>query len=254
MSVWAISDPHLSFGVVGKDMGVFGPLWEGYTDKIRENWLSLISEKDLVLIPGDISWAKRLSEAMPDLEWLHSLPGTKVLLKGNHDYWWTSLNKVMEALPSSLHIIQNNVFKWNNVSIGGSRLWDTDQYSFNSIINFKNEGPLPLNKEAKEEQRRIFLREMERLEISLKSLDQGALFRIALTHYPPIGLELQESEVSIVLEKYNVNICVFGHLHNVKEECKNLMGERNNIQYILSSCDYCHFKPLKILDKDQLCP
>lgn len=235
-NVWALSDLHLSFGTQNKSMEVFGPLWSNYTEKIKENWTSVVGPEDLVLIAGDISWAMNKEEVMPDLEWIDRLPGTKLMIKGNHDYWWPSSSKLAEMLPPSIHFIHNNAFHWNNISFAGSRLWDTSEYSF------PKEGRL----EAKEVDEKIFQRELVRLETSLKALDQTARLRIALTHYPPIGYQLQPSKASELLERYNVTICVFGHLHAL-EEGKPLFGSRGPIRYILTACDYLKFHPLRIV-------
>src|ERR1700690_1967274 len=116
MAIWAIADLHLAFGTPEKSMEVFGEPWITYTDKIKKNWLELISSEDLVLIHGDISWAMRPEEARIDLEWIHQLPGTKVILRGNHDYWWTSLRQIEKILPPPLHLIQNKAFQWKHVS------------------------------------------------------------------------------------------------------------------------------------------
>lgn len=245
MSIWAIADLHLSFGVPEKTMEVFGPEWINYGEKLKENWSAVVRPDDLVLIAGDISWAMRTHEAKIDLEWIGALPGTKVMIKGNHDYWWSSLSKVEEIIPPSLHVIQNNAFHWNDCSIGGARLWDTDEYSFDGYIEYR-ESPVAPSKEEKPDQEKIFKRELERLELSLKCLDQSAKQRLVLTHYPPINAELAPSLASALLEKYHVDICVFGHLHNVKKGVR-LFGVHKGIQYYLTSSDYLDFKPLLIL-------
>src|SRR4029077_7669031 len=136
MAVWAIADLHLSFGVPNKQMDVFGSHWKGYTEKIEEHWRSCITPDDLVLIPGDISWALHLEEVIPDLDWIDHLPGTKVLIKGNHDYWWSSLSKLKSILPPSCHLIQNNSWTWQDISIAGTRLWDIPGLNFNGIVDF----------------------------------------------------------------------------------------------------------------------
>lgn len=246
MKIWAISDPHLSFGVLNKNMDVFGSKWKGYTDKIKENWEKQISTNDLILIPGDISWAMEAKEAIPDLEWLHALKGTKVILKGNHDYWWGSLNKAKAILPSSIHLIHNNALYWPGVAIGGTRLWDTSEYNFNEYIDYIPNPKVKI-KETQEDQQKIFERELIRLEMSLKELKADAPLRIALTHYPPISADLKDSKASKILEKYQVNICLFGHLHNVKQEA-HLFGEKNGVKYILTSCDYLNFNPIQIAE------
>lgn len=136
MAVWAIGDLHLSFGTPEKKMDVFGPHWIDHPKKIEAHWREKITKDDLVLIPGDISWSKSIAGAMPDLEWIHSLPGTKVMIRGNHDYWWSSLKRLREIMPPSIHLIQNDTFTWNNIIIGGARLWDTPEYNFNSYIPY----------------------------------------------------------------------------------------------------------------------
>ncbi|WP_075883167.1 metallophosphoesterase [Candidatus Protochlamydia sp. W-9] len=249
-SIWAIADLHLPFGAPNKHMRIFGPQWEEYTDKIKQSWLELVAENDLVLIPGDISWAMRLEEARLDLDWIGQLPGTKVLLKGNHDYWWGSLSKIQSILPPSCHLIQNNSFFWNGVNIAGARLWDIPGISFNEWIDFKDFACIKkINDEDRsEESQKIYERELKRLETSLKTMHSQAKLRIAMTHYPPIGANLEETEVSRLLEKYHINICVFGHLHNVKAD-REIFGMHNDIRYQLVACDYLHqFKPIKIAE------
>ncbi len=241
MSVWAIADLHLSFGVPEKTMEVFGPEWANYGEKLKTNWLAVVQPDDLVLIAGDISWAMRIEDAKIDLDWIDALPGTKVMIKGNHDYWWSSLSKVKSILPPSIHIIQNTAYQWNEYSIGGARLWDTDEYGFNDYIDFR-ETSVPSSKEEKPDQERIFKRELERLELSLKAMDQSAAKRLVMTHYPPISAELEPSKAAALLEKYNVNVCVFGHLHNVKRGVA-MFGNRSGVGYHLTSCDYLDFKP-----------
>lgn len=249
MAVWAIADLHLAFGVPNKSMDVFGEPWTNYTEKIKKNWLENIGPDDLVLIPGDISWAMKLEEARPDLEWIHQLPGTKVILRGNHDFWWTSIKQIEAILPPSIHLIQNNTCHWKDFSIAGARLWDTPEYRFNTFINYM-ENPRA-KKLADEEDRsaeaeKIFQRELGRLELSLKEMAKKDTLRIAMTHYPPIGADLAPSQTSALLEKYKVKICAFGHLHNVRKGALPF-GEKNGIRYCLTSADYLDFMPLKLM-------
>jgi predicted phosphohydrolase len=251
MSIWALSDPHLAFGVPAKTMEDFGPAWSQYADRISTNWKKKVSPDDLVLIPGDISWAMRLDEALIDLQWIDALPGTKVILRGNHDYWWPSASKLTKALPPSILFIQNNALLWNGIAIGGSRLWDTPEYGFEAFIDFhqnpkaKTDTREEFNKE-KEEEERIFLRELERLKLSLSQMDKNGQIRIAMTHYPPIGADLLPSRASQILEEFQVDICVFGHLHNVKPGALPF-GKTRGVQYLLASCDYLQFNPLKVI-------
>lgn len=249
MTIWAIADLHLSFGVANKEMGIFGSHWENHAEKISKSWSTVVLPNDLVLIPGDISWAMTAAEVKPDLDWIDRLPGTKVLLKGNHDYWWGSVSKVKSLLPPSCHIIQNGSFFWNGVSIAGSRLWDTPEYSFGNIIErtYENQQkPGLTHTDHSEDKEKIFQRELGRLELSLQSMNPQAVVRIAMTHYPSIGLDLKDSRVSRLLEKYGVNQCVFGHLHNVKPG-QSIFGDHHGINYHLVACDFLNFTPLKIL-------
>lgn len=248
MTIWALADLHLSFGVPDKGMEVFGSKWKNHPEKISANWLKLIKDDDLVLLPGDISWAMRPEEAKVDLDWIDALPGTKVMLRGNHDYWWSSLRKVEKVLPSSIHLVQNNVFRWKDVVIGGSRLWDTPEYSFGNFIEYVNNPRAnALTKvDNPVEAEKIFERELARLELSLKAMPRDTKIKIAMTHYPPIGGDLQASRASALFEKYGISHCVFGHLHNVRDH-ELPFGSRNGVDYTLVSCDYVDFCPVKIV-------
>jgi len=244
MTIWAIGDLHLAIGIPEKSMEIFGANWMNYMQRIRENWLQVVEDTDLVLIPGDISWAMKFEDALVDLKWIDMLPGTKVLLKGNHDYWWPSNKKLAQNLPSSIHFVNNNVFNWNNVTIGGSRLYDTEEYSFSPFIEMQGPSLYKTKKMEKEQERKIFERELCHLQLSLQQLDKNASFRIAMTHYPPISAELQESRASKLLEAYQIDVCVFGHLHNIKRN--RLFGKKNHILYLCVSADYLRFVPLKV--------
>lgn len=247
MSIFALADLHLAHAVPSKDMSVFGKDWLDYMPRIEQNWKKNVSADDLVLLPGDISWAMRPEEAKIDLEWIDNLPGTKVLIRGNHDYWWTSLSQVKKVLPPSLHVIQNNAFQWNNVSIGGAKLFDSNEYQFSEIINYV-ENPLakkPKETTSPQEVEKIFERELLRLESSLRDLDPKADLRIVMSHYPPIGADLAASRASTLMKKYKVDVCVFGHLHSVKKG--NLVfGRSQDIDFYLTAADFLEFIPLKI--------
>ncbi|MBS0620733.1 MAG: metallophosphoesterase [Verrucomicrobia bacterium] len=250
MTIWALSDPHLAFGAPSKSMEVFGPDWKDYAEKIATHWKQQIAPSDLVLIPGDISWAMKLEEALIDLKWIDALPGTKLLIRGNHDYWWSSKAKMTPLLPPTIHCLHNDAFVWNEVAIGGSRLWDTQEYNFNTYITFQEnprarmKTPEELLKE-KEEDERIFARELERLKLSLSQLKKECKTQIAMTHYPPIGADLAPSKASAILEAHQIDICVFGHLHNVKKGSLPF-GEARGVKYLFTSCDYLDFIPLRV--------
>ncbi|MEM8629304.1 MAG: metallophosphoesterase [Chlamydiota bacterium] len=245
MKFWAFADLHLSLGVPEKSMEVFG--WEGYIQKMAESWDHMVGEKDVVLLAGDHSWASDEEEARKDLSWIEERPGRKVLIKGNHDRWWSSRAKVEKILPPSLQVIQNDAVLIEGVAIGGARLWDSWEYSYEERIVFEK------NEYAKEkirdpaQDRRLFTRELGRLERSLLNLPQDADTKIAMTHYPPIGPDLAPSLVSNILEKYAVDICVFGHLHNVPPGSLPL-GQARGVVYHLVAADYRAFSPLLVWD------
>ncbi len=255
MKIFVVGDLHLSFGITGKKMDKFGEDWHDHPSLLEKSWDSSIQPDDIVLIPGDISWAMRLEQAKPDFDWIEARPGRKVLIRGNHDYWWDSISKIRKTLPSSIRIIQNDSVLFEDVAICGARLWDSQEYGFGSIIDFKeiegqksqlNDMPGKLSEEILRENEAIFERELLRLEMSLKSIPQNATYRIAMTHYPPIGLDLAPSRASRLLEQYGINCCVFGHLHSIRKEMKELFGEARGIRYLLTSCDYLKSKPTQI--------
>lgn len=233
-------------------MEVFGPAWKDYTRRIEENWTNCVGPEDLVLIPGDLSWAMRPEEALLDLDWIDQLPGEKLIIRGNHDYWWPTSKKLAAMLPPTFHFIHNTAFEWNEIAFGGARLWDTDEYTFEAYIEFIEN---PLQKklsveeiaEKKEEDKRIFERELERLRLSLEKLNPRAKKRIALTHYPPISPDLKPSRASALLEDFRIDVCVFGHLHNVRENSLSF-GEARGVRYVFASADYLGFTPIKITE------
>ena len=247
MSIWALADLHLSLGVPDKTMEIFGSEWRNYILRIKENWEDKVRSNDLVLIAGDISWAMKIAEVQKDFEWLDKLPGKKLIIKGNHDYWWNSFSKVKKILPPSIEALQNSALLWNDIAFGGARLWDTSEYNFNKFINIK------VNPKAKEErkiqtdlQEKVFERELHRLKISLAQMSEGASYRIVMTHYPPIGADLAPSRVSALLEEYDIDVCVFGHLHSIKPNSLPF-GEARKVKYVLTSADYVQFHPVQIL-------
>ena len=247
MTVWALADLHLAIAVPNKSMEIFGEPWIGYHQKIEENWKKKVSPDDLVLLPGDISWSMRSDDAKIDLNWIHQLPGTKVMIRGNHDYWWTSLRQLHAIMPPSIHLIQNSAFPWKGFVIGGARLWDTDEYNFDPYVRY-SENPAArkiVEKGEEPDHEKIFARELFRLEMSLKEMVKFPGKRIVMTHYPPIGAELHQSRVSELLEKYGVSVCVFGHVHNIPASSK-LFGERGGVMYHLVAGDYLNFDPLEI--------
>lgn len=250
MKIWAIADLHLAFGVPSKTMEVFGPGWADYQNKLHAAWIRLIRPEDLVLLAGDISWGIHLEEALVDLQWIDALPGTKVMIKGNHDYWWSSVGKLKKVMPPSIHFIQNNAFEWHGVAIGGARLWDTPEFSYGDYIVYqdnprvRHKTPEELANQA-EEDARIYARELERLKLSLSQLSPKAALRIAMVHYPPIGPDLAPSSASKILEAFNIDICIYGHMHNVKNDSLP-PKEARGVKYIFTAGDYLDFVPVEI--------
>lgn len=237
--IWSISDLHLSFGTPNKSMGIFG--WKNHPQRIEASWKEKIKEEDIVLLAGDLSWAISIQEVVPDLEWLHALPGTKILIRGNHDYWWKSITKLRSLPYPSIHFIQNDSWTDKNITIGGTRLWDSTEYHFGKFA-LKREGA---EMEPREINEAIFEREIGRLKLSCNRLDPTATIRIIMTHYPPIGADLVDSITSGILESYHIQLCVFGHLHALSKDLQ--FGTKNGVRYILTSCDHIDFTPIRLL-------
>ena len=234
MAIWGISDLHLGFQV-DKPMTIFGPHWAEHPDCVAEAWDQLVTDDDLVLVPGDNSWAMRLSEADMDLTWIDERPGTKILLKGNHDYWWTSIGRVRAALPSSLYALQNDVISIGDYHFAGSRLWDQ-----------------PGHRGFKASDKKVYLREIERLRLSLqmgqKALSTHGGELIVLCHYPPFAEDGGSSPYTELIEESGASLCVYGHLHGrrARHQARAREGEIGGVEYRLLSCDLLDFKPVKL--------
>ncbi len=227
MNVYAISDLHLSFSS-SKPMDIFGGSWDNYWQKICDDWNIKVNEGDIVLISGDISWAMTLENALVDLKEIAKLKGIKVFIKGNHDYWWSSLSKIRASLDENMYILQNDAIKFGNIVIAGSRLW-----------NLANQTA---------EDKKINARELMRMEMSLQKAEmlreEGDIL-IAMCHFPPFDATLSDSEYTKLFEKYKVDSVVYGHLHG--KECRAVKYvEKNQIKYYLTSCDQVDNKLIKI--------
>ncbi|MGN0711468.1 MAG: metallophosphoesterase [Anaerovoracaceae bacterium] len=232
MKIFAIADLHLSFDErVEKPMDIFGTNWLNHADKLKEYWEEMISDGDIVLIPGDISWALKYEEALADLEWIHSMKGTKILLKGNHDLWWTSINR-LNRLYDDMHFLQNDFYPVGDVAVCGSRGWIC-----------------PGSDEFKQHDNKIYERELLRLEFSLSAAEKaGFKKKIGMLHYPPTNDRMHKSGFTELFSRYGVSSVVYGHLHG-KEGFKNgLKGVMNDVEYHLVSLDYLHCKPFQIAE------
>ena len=231
MALFAISDLHLPLGIE-KPMNIFGKNWENYVSRIEENWQNTVSQDDTVVLAGDFSWATYLEESKKDFEFLNRLKGKKIMLKGNHDYWWGTLNKLKEFTESNgfsdIEFLQNNSFMYKDISICGSRGWTSPQLK------------------GSEEDLKIYERELMRLELSLKSAKNPEKI-FAFTHFPPLMRDFSETSVSELLKKYGVSKVIYGHIHS--SGIKNAFeGVRDGIEYMLVSADYREFLPVKIAD------
>ena len=232
-------------------MEVFGKEWKDHPQKISTHWKKQVSSEDLVLLAGDISWAKSVRLALYDLEWIDALPGTKVMIKGNHDPWWPSYKKLTEALATlpnqSIYPIYNNAFNREGLSIGGSRLWDSDAYHYHHCIAFKENPYAKAVDNSKDGDKKIFDREISRLRLSLSQMDPEARLKIVMTHYPPVGHLQSRSEVAEMFHHYGIDIALFGHLHSLKEGV-SLDWEGEGCRYICTSADYLNFQLIKVAD------
>lgn len=235
MAIFAISDLHLSLGT-DKPMDVFGARWENYVTRLKDSWLQSVEPEDTVLIAGDISWAMHLEEATEDLKFINALPGDKIFIKGNHDFWWGTNGKVEDFLKQEgltrITLVKNNACKVEDHVICGTRGWI-----------------LPGHTEFKQHDQTIFEREVGRLERSiqagnaLKTKDLTPL--IVMMHYPPVAEDGCPTAFSAMMEKYNISQCIYGHLHGRGHQ-RAFEGELNGVKYTLTSADYIGFKPLRL--------
>ena len=219
MKVFAISDLHLSINNP-KPMDIFGPTWEGYLDSIFADWRAKVQEDDLVLLAGDYSWAMFLEDTKADFKLLEDLPGKKIIIRGNHDYWWKSISAVRAFLPQNFYAIQNDALKFDNVIVCGTRGWT-----------------IP-TQDASAENIKIYNREVIRLELTLKqaqALRKEGDKVVCMIHYPPVNAKREDSEFSALLKRYNVDAVVYGHLHGYSNIALKFV--KDGIPYYLTSCD-----------------
>jgi predicted phosphohydrolase len=252
MRIFALSDPHLALGTPNKSMDRFGPQWINHAKTMAAAWDARVGDDDLVLVPGDISWARDLEQAAPDLAWLAARPGTKVILKGNHEHWWASRNKVRAVLPEGMLLVDGDAVRVGDVAVCGSRLWDMPGVSYHDLIIWQGE---PISAEMSPEEEaaavKVYRREVGRLERALADLDPGARHRVALTHYPPVAPGLAENELTRMFEAQRIQHVVFGHLHALDPARRDeIGGQARGVHYHLASCDFIDFQPLLVADLD----
>ena len=235
MSIYAIADLHLDTKSNQKSMEIFGNRWTDYVFKIQKNWNRLIRDTDTVIIPGDISWALNLGEAKHDLLWIDALPGKKILLKGNHDFWWSTASKMQhffrENCITTIDVLNNTAFEVENYIIAGSRGWFTD--------------PSMQNTAQKIDYSKIINREMIRLRMSLecaKKLQfQSNKEILVFLHFPPIWGDFRCEELLSLLKEFGISQCYFGHIHSTYNVPS--VFEENNIRFQIISADYLDFIP-----------
>ena len=228
MALYTISDLHLGFNLE-KPMDIFGNNWKNHTDKIKNNWLSMIKEEDMVLISGDISWSLKCEDSVYDLDWINQLPGKKIIGKGNHDYWWSSITK-MNKMYENTKFLQNNFYEYNDYAICGTRGWIC-----------------PNSNNFTDKDEKIYKRELIRLRLSLDSAKNNGYKKIiVMMHYPPVNDKFEESDFIKIYKEYNVEKVIYGHLHGPVLKGRLFEGIVDGIEYILTSADYLNFKPLKL--------
>ena len=229
MALYAIGDLHLSESV-DKPMDVFGGRWDRYTEKIIEEFQKL-GPDDICVLCGDISWGMDIEEAAADFRFIHELPGKKIILKGNHDYWWTTVTKAKRHLESigidSIDFLHNNCFFYNDAAICGTRGWFYEQ------------------ERGLEHDKKIMLRELGRLETSLKAA--GDFKKYVFLHYPPIYGKYVCPEILSLFEQYGVIKCCYGHIHG-KGQREAFEGVHGGTTYQMVSADHVSFAPQRILD------
>ena len=228
MSVYAIADLHLSFSV-NKPMDVFKG-WENYTDRLKQNWQRLITPEDTVVIAGDVSWAMNLSQIYEDFKFINGLNGKKIILKGNHDYWWTTKAKMDKYISDNgfetISILHNNYFVADGVAICGSRGWFYD---------------------AEDDADKIILnREVGRIRLSVEPAINSGYTPVVFLHYPPIYNNIECKEIIDVLREYEIKKCFYGHIHGGNAAKRAFIGERYGIKFNLIACDRLGFMPLTI--------
>ncbi len=229
MALFVMGDLHLSLSS-DKSMDIFGG-WENYVERIKENWNREVSPEDTVVVPGDISWAMSLKEAVADFRYIHELPGRKIILKGNHDYWWTTAAKMNNFLVengfNSIFILHNNHYAYENYGICGTRGW--------------------INDDSEPADAKVLAREAQRLETSIASAENAGLEPLVFLHYPPLYGNEYNPDLLEVMYRHNIKRCWYGHIHGRKGHQNAVNGERDGIVFQLVSADYVQFCPVKIM-------
>ena len=230
MAIYVIGDLHLSFST-NKPMDIFGRNWQNYEEKIKKDWLLKVKPEDTVILPGDFSWAMYLDETEKDFEFINNLPGKKILLKGNHDYWWTTVTSMRKYIKEenfeNIDFLYNNSYEIENKIIAGTKGWNISE---------------------EQEDIRLTKREVARLELSIKSgIEKYGNDKeiIVFMHYPPLTKNNIDTDYTRLMKKYGIKRCYYGHLHanSIKDAVE---GNVDGIEYKLVSSDVLDFKLLEI--------
>lgn len=228
MSLYAIADLHLSLGT-DKPMDIFHG-WDNYLERLTANWKKLVADDDTVVIAGDISWAMKLTDCEKDFEYINSLPGQKILLKGNHDYWWDTVSKINRFLSEkkfdTIKVLFNNSYEVDNYVLCGTRGWSIEC--------------------EKDEDIKILNRECGRLRLSLEDAEKSNKQPIVFLHYPPVYGNNVCREIIDILKEYNIKKCYYGHIHGSNMIKAALNGEFEGINFKLVSCDAVSFTPILV--------
>ncbi|HIU64380.1 MAG TPA: metallophosphoesterase [Candidatus Avacidaminococcus intestinavium] len=230
MSIYAIGDLHLSGEPPSKPMTIFGEHWQNHWSQIKNSWLQQVRQEDTVIICGDISWALTLQEALVDLNAIAALPGHKILLRGNHDYWWSTIKKMTTATHNDFSFLHNNYFRASKYAICGTRGWN-----------------MPGSEAYTSQDETILQRECLRLENSLqKATADGYQEIIVALHYPPLYKDMATSAFEKIITRYKAKQVIFGHIHG--NDCQYVFqGVHNNTNYQLVSADCVNFALQKII-------
>ena len=228
MALYALGDLHLSLSV-NKPMDVFGGVWDGYVEKLREG-LSVITPEDTTVLLGDLSWALDLQEARADFAFINAIPGRKIILKGNHDYWWTTATKFYKFCEengfSNMYILNNNCYEYGEIALCGTRGWFFEEDAAEGSHNDK-----------------IFKRELIRLETSLKAA--GEKEKYCFLHYPPRYRGYECPEILKLLKDYGVKVCCYGHLHSESHKLA-IEGIHDGVDFRLCAADFLRFRPMRL--------
>lgn len=230
MSLFVLADLHLCLGDPSKTMSIFSG-WQDYQERIKKHWLELIKNEDTVVLPGDISWGMSLAEAAPDFHFINELPGEKIIIKGNHDYWWSTMKKMEDFLAaegcSTIKILHNNHYRYGEYGICGTRGW--------------------VNMPGEIQDEKVLKREVQRLETSIKSALAEGLKPIVFLHYPPIFATNFNYDILEILYRYNISDCYYGHIHGRSAHDLCIKNTYDGINFHLIAGDYLQFIPEKIL-------